>query len=135
VEIPEAGDKPRETLPLAYNLAAFLDFLPAEEKRLDFIDGFHRLAVDLDVQLLQVDYQIGKNANLPVSELGARLVLSGQTLAVRRYVDRLLLEMPSLAIENLSYEFLAGANPGQTRLTLDTRLYLRSSSRPQVRHE
>lgn len=113
------------------NFAAFLAFLPVEDERLRYIDDFHRLAAETDVQLLQADYQTGKNAKLPVSELGARLVLSGQTLAVRHYVDRLLVDMPNLAIENLTYEFLAGASADQARLTLDTRLYLR----PAVHHE
>lgn len=113
------------------NLAAFLAFLPVEDERLRYIDDFHRLATETGVQLLQADYQAGKNTKLPVSELGARLVLSGQTLAVRHYVDRLLVDMPNLAIENLAYELLAGASAEQARLTLDTRLYLR----PVVHHE
>ncbi|MFJ4389272.1 hypothetical protein [Pseudomonas soli] len=104
----------------------FLAFLPAQSTRLHYLETLHQLARDTDARLLQAEYQIKRQANLPVVELAARLVLTGQPTAVRHYLDQLLVQMPSLAIENLTYELLVGDASANVRLTLNTRLYMRA---------
>ncbi|MNO31868.1 hypothetical protein D3C76_218460 [compost metagenome] len=126
---PESNQNSTSATSSISSLAAFLEFVPPDSDFPEHVEAIHSLAAQMSVSLLQVEYQSAINQNLPINEIGIHMVLAGQPVSLRRYMDGLLLEFPNLAIDNLAYEHQPTTADESDHLTIDARLYFRVSSK------
>jgi Tfp pilus assembly protein PilO len=108
--------------------SGLLAFLPVTAEREDQLKKMHAMAATRGVRLGRVDYREEAGNTRAMQHLGVRMALSGDYVALRRYVHDVLAAFPNLAVDSISLEKSADG-PGAMNLALAASLYYRVAGR------
>lgn len=108
--------------------SGLLAFLPVTTEREDQLKRLHAMAATRGVRLGRVDYREEAGDTRAMQHLGVRMALSGDYVALRRYVHDVLAAFPNLAVDSISLEKSADG-PGAMNLALAASLYYRVAGR------
>lgn len=113
----QAGSQPR-----AGTQQEFLEFLPALSQREQQLKTLHALARPLS--LGRLDFSSTPVSGLPVQRLTVRLAVQGQYAELRRFIQKLLTELPNLSVSSISLDN-SNQPTASLILNLEVNLYFR----------
>lgn len=126
--VPQAsGLRPvqKSLQPLAATQQEFLAFLPALSQREQQLNTLHELARPLS--LGRLDFSTTTVSGLPVQRLTVRFAVQGHYAELRRFIQKLLTELPNLSVASISLNN-SDQSMASLILNLEVNLYFRQAS-------
>lgn len=107
------------------NLAAFYRFFPETSSVPDLLDRVYAAAARQSLALEQAEYKLVRNQDERIAAYRINLPVQGSYLQIRNFIVEVLNQVPSAALEEVSFQRQAIATPlveGRVRLTLYLRV-------------
>lgn len=126
--VPQAsGLRPaqKSIQPLAATQQEFLAFLPELSQREQQLSTLHELARPLS--LARLDFSTTAVSGLPVQRLTVRFAVQGRYSELRRFIQKLLTELPNLSVASISLNN-SDQSMASLILNLEVNLYFRQAS-------
>lgn len=113
----------------AQRLALLNDALPPEAEREMQLKRLFKMARGAELVLAQVDYVRTEFPSVGMARLSLQIPVAGSYAAMRLFLDRALLQLPFLALDELSFQREA-INSDEGEAILKLSLYFKTESAP-----
>lgn len=113
------------------SVRAFVDFLPALERREKQLMELHEVAVRHGVRLERIQFEMEGVDDLPVLRQKIRVQAQGAFLSQKPFLKSLLAVFPNLVIESISLDERSDESGGVMDVALEAALYYRSAQGEQ----
>ena len=125
----DAGTKRASASTPADQLARFYLFFGSTEERTEMLARIHKLARDQGLELQQGSYRLGGGRSERLARYELSLPLRGTYPQIRAFAAAVLNEVPSAALEQVSFEKQKIGDPG-VEVQFKLALFLDSAPRP-----
>lgn len=110
----------------------FIGFFPLNTQREPQLARLHQLLDEHGLQLVRVDYGTEPVAALPLQRVTLKLSIQGGYVMQRKFLHKLLVMLPNLALERITLEKTSDSMDGMSTL-LNASLYYRPATPQSTR--